>query len=118
MAPFRPALFVASFVNAGAVVVRVASPPPVVVAGVVVVFEEEGEGVVLCAVVLLVAVPELVALDTDTVFVPPEPHPTRASTPAARASGGIQVRLTVVILAFIFVLTSRHPRMAQVISDC
>jgi hypothetical protein len=106
---------VASLVNAGAVVVRVVCTPPLAVAGVFVVFVEEGEGIVLCVVVLLVAVPEVMALDTETVFVPPEPHPAMASTPTVRASGGIQVRLAVIILAFIFVLASRHPRIHKLL---
>lgn len=79
-------------VNAGAVVVRAVSALPcsvvlvAVLVGVVVLGEE---GVVAVVAVLWVVVPDGVALDTDTVFVPPEPQPLNAKRLAARLASSI-----------------------------
>jgi hypothetical protein len=109
-------VLVASLVNAGAVVVRDASAPPLGVALVVVV---EDEGVVPCVVVCVVAVAGEAALDTEAVFVPPEPHPQIAIAPAPTSgSSALRVSLNAFILAFIFVLSSFHPRDQGFISHC
>ncbi|HXC24019.1 MAG TPA: hypothetical protein VNU28_05490, partial [Solirubrobacteraceae bacterium] len=82
----KPSALVASLVNAGAVVVRVASAPPVafvfglVLAGVVVVGEDL---VVPVVAVRWVALPDGSALDTDTVFAPDDPQPPSANAPTA-----------------------------------
>ena len=82
--PSAPAV---CLVNAGAVVVRVASTPPCAFAlgtVLVCVVEVVEEGVVPVAVVLWMVVPDGPALEIDTVFVPEDPHPLSASSPTAR----------------------------------
>ncbi|HTD57708.1 MAG TPA: hypothetical protein VK672_02335 [Solirubrobacteraceae bacterium] len=97
--------------KAGAVVVRVVSPlacPPVGLVSVfVVVVALEEEGVVPVVVVCWVVVPDGAALEIDTVFVPPDPHPLRANRLASMQAGNLARMLGKVALPDLAPLLSR-----------
>jgi hypothetical protein len=92
--------------------VRVASAPParlvlVVVLACVVVVEE---GVVLAVLVRCVLVTGGMTLETDTVFVEPEPQPLSASSPRPVARSPVADRIVIRIL---FVAGHSLPRLGR-----